>query len=388
MRPLTVRIATVLVAGLLVVPTLLVPVPAAAQVEDAGEILAVAHRGGSAYAPENTLLAIDNAARLGVDAIEFDVMFSADGELVVFHDDTLERTTDCEGTVSDWTVAELTDCDAAHWFSPGQPVTQPDEDLDHPLRGAGVGIPTLDEIFAWAAAYGDDLPTLFVEVKTIPGEANFDPIAVDYAEEVLRLADEHGVTGQIVVLSFWPAVIDWVKQLNPDVPTKLLTTSEVAITATMNLTYVVTRDHDIAGPNFTAPDFTNQFVAAAHGAGKQVSTWTVNEVGDIETVLEIGPDAITSDVPACLMAIQDRSVPAQIVPDLVIERGGDDIAPCLDGSDPRPPPGEEEEAAPTDDGGQTVAAPLPATGADAGATSLGLLFLGLALGGLLARKHI
>ena len=93
-----------------------------------------AHRGGAAYGPENTMRAFANAIRLGVDQLEADTQLSADGVLVLIHDDTLDRTTDCSGTVLSRNFLDLQTCDAAHWFSPGQPVTAPNDNLPHPLR--------------------------------------------------------------------------------------------------------------------------------------------------------------------------------------------------------------------------------------------------------------
>jgi glycerophosphoryl diester phosphodiesterase len=112
------------------------PVPAAAVA--AADVVVSAHRGGAAYAPENTMSAFRNAVRLGVDQLEGDVQLTADGRLVLLHDDTLDRTTDCTGVVLDTTSAEIAACDAAHWWSPGPSVTVRDVDADHPLRGTGV----------------------------------------------------------------------------------------------------------------------------------------------------------------------------------------------------------------------------------------------------------
>src|SRR6478672_9388970 len=77
----------------------------------------IAHRGGGKLRPENTLAAFDHALQLGVDAIECDVHLSRDGEVVVIHDPTLDRTTDASGQVSDMTAAELANVDAGFRFS-------------------------------------------------------------------------------------------------------------------------------------------------------------------------------------------------------------------------------------------------------------------------------
>jgi glycerophosphoryl diester phosphodiesterase len=87
------------------------------------------------------MTAYRNAARIGVDDFETDSYLSSDGVLVLIHDATLDRTTNCSGSVTAKTLAELRQCDAGYWYSPGQSITKRDESLPHPLRGKGVVIP-------------------------------------------------------------------------------------------------------------------------------------------------------------------------------------------------------------------------------------------------------
>ena len=115
-------------------------VPVAAADEPQPRVIVSAHRGGAAYAPENTMAAFRNAARLGVDELEADVQLTADGELVLLYDDTLDRTTDCTGAVLDLSWAEISLCDAAYWGTPGPSTTTLEETSPHPLRGRGIGV--------------------------------------------------------------------------------------------------------------------------------------------------------------------------------------------------------------------------------------------------------
>src|SRR5690242_14287435 len=100
-----------------------------------------AHRGGSLLAPENTLVAFERGLSYGADALELDVHLTRDGEMVVFHDSTLERTTNGTGPIAARTLAELRRLDAGHHFTP-------DNGQTYPFRGQGVTIPTLAEVFA------------------------------------------------------------------------------------------------------------------------------------------------------------------------------------------------------------------------------------------------
>ena len=104
-----------------------------------GRLTVFAHRGGAGLRPENTRAAFAHAATLGVDGCELDVRLSRDGEVVVIHDATLERTTDADGPVSALTAAELGRVDAGYRFKP---------DDGFPWRGKGEGVPRLADILA------------------------------------------------------------------------------------------------------------------------------------------------------------------------------------------------------------------------------------------------
>ena len=101
----------------------------------------MAHRGGSKLAPEDTLAAFENANALGVDVLEMDLHSTADGEIVVLHDDTVDRTTEGSGPVTSFTLDDLQSLDAAYHFSL-------DGGATFPWRGTGVVVPTLDAVLA------------------------------------------------------------------------------------------------------------------------------------------------------------------------------------------------------------------------------------------------
>jgi glycerophosphoryl diester phosphodiesterase len=103
--------------------------------------LRFAHRGGSHLAPENTLAAFTLGARYGANALETDIQLTRDGEVVTIHDATVDRTTDGTGLVASSTLAELRRLDAGFRFTP-------DGGATYPMRGQGISIPTLAEVFA------------------------------------------------------------------------------------------------------------------------------------------------------------------------------------------------------------------------------------------------
>ncbi|HUP91339.1 MAG TPA: glycerophosphodiester phosphodiesterase family protein [Solimonas sp.] len=281
--------------------------------------LVSAHRGGAAYAPENTLVSFQNAVRLGADELEMDTQQTADGELVVIHDDSLDRTTDCTGTLLSHTLAEVQACDAAHWFAPGQATTTPDETLPHPLRGQGVRVPTLRQVLDWYVTLGCNPPRLSIEIKNIPGESNFDPAGNRIAQVLVPLLAQYGVRERSTIQSFWPLTVDAVKSLDPALRTQFLTSSGTGQTAAMNLSYVVAGGHEISAPNFDAPDFGAPFIQAAHGAGKQVIPYTADEAADIALVAGLGIDGLITNFPACALHATGREAPMKVTPEGVPE---------------------------------------------------------------------
>ncbi|MGH7446750.1 MAG: glycerophosphodiester phosphodiesterase family protein, partial [Longimicrobiales bacterium] len=124
-------------------------------------MLVIGHRGASGYAPEHTFASYDLALELGADFIEQDLQMTRDGELIVMHDDTLDRTTGgrCTGRVIDHTLEQIRQCDVGSWFNAARPGHAHD-------RYAGAAIPTLAEVFARYA----DRASFYIETKN-PEEA-------------------------------------------------------------------------------------------------------------------------------------------------------------------------------------------------------------------------
>lgn len=266
-----------------------------------------AHRGGAAYAPENTMMAYRNAARLGVDDFETDMVLTSDGIAVLLHDTTLDRTTDCTGTVSDKTYAEISACDAGYWWSPGQSTTSPDEAREHPLRGYGVRIPTAEELFAFTAGFtGTYAPTVTIEIKI---QLN-DPLGVQAAGVLVPLIQNSGIAERIIVQSFNPFAVQTIKAMDPTIQTLFLSSTG----ATYALTVAVAGGHDYVAPVFDSPDLNAEFVTSAHAAGKRVDPWTPDAQDDIQAMIDLGVDGIITNYPGCLMTLQDRLYTDRLYP--------------------------------------------------------------------------
>ncbi|MGA7672462.1 MAG: glycerophosphodiester phosphodiesterase family protein, partial [Nitrolancea sp.] len=178
-----------------------------------GKTLKVAHRGASAYAPENTIAAFRLAAQLGARAIELDVQLARDQQLVVCHDADVSRTTNGSGAINDLDLATLRTFDAGYHFS--------HETDGTPFRGQGLRIPTLSEVFA---AIPSSL-LVNVEVKATlrqPSDPTLRHLVVQTLASWLDDCADQGYRERILLSSFDWALIDAVREAALGVPTAYL----------------------------------------------------------------------------------------------------------------------------------------------------------------------
>ncbi len=277
-----------------------------------------ADQGGTGYAPENTMVAMRNGIRLRADELEADINITADDELVLIHDGSLDRTTNCTGNVHQTTLAQVLRCDAAYWWIPGRPSTlvpgrlsvlERDTNGPFPLRGKGVTVPTVREFFAYLVALGDRVPQFSIEIKNIPYDANFDPLGHRMADVLVPLIEEYGLTGKAVVESFWPASLVRVKQLNPRIRTMFLTLGS----ATANYLYVALSSTEFSSSDTIAPDLNKMYVKRVQSLGRKVVPWLVDAQDDWAKVADLGVDGVISSYPACILLAMGRPAPGPYV---------------------------------------------------------------------------
>lgn len=243
--------------------------------------LVLAHRGGADLAPENTMAAFQNAVDLGVDILELDVHTTADGTVVVIHDESVDRTTDGTGAVHDSTLADLRQLDAGYDFSP-------DNGQTFPFRGQGIGIPTLEEVFA---AFPDMRINVEIKQSDPPIEA-----------AVLEVIERAGAQQRVLVGSEYDDVMARFRSLAPDIATSAAT-NEVRNFYLAQLLRVSAIYRPLADA-FQVPEYagsthvvTPSFVDAAHHHGVKVHVWTVNDAETMQRLLDIGVDGIITDRP-------------------------------------------------------------------------------------------
>lgn len=248
-------------------------------------VLTIAHRGASAYAPENTLAALRTAIEMHCDLAEVDVQRTRDGVLVLVHDTELGRTTGSNRKVADVTYDELARLDAGSWFSPVY---------------AGERIPTLEQALDVLDGTGTGL---LIEVKH-PGR--YPGIAADIARTLhLRrgYVESAVAAGQLVVQSFDHGVMREFARIAPRVPVGLLGHPPLHRLPSLATwaTHVNPR-HRRATP---------AYVDAVHAAGMGCLVWTADRAADLQRALACGVDGVITNRPDVLhRVIADQLVPA------------------------------------------------------------------------------
>jgi glycerophosphoryl diester phosphodiesterase len=231
----------------------------------------VAHRGASAYAPENTIAAFDKAVEMKADYIEIDVQRSKDGKLVLIHDTTVDRTTDGSGKVGNLTFKELRNLDAGSWKGE---------------QFAGAQIPTFDEILD---RYHGKIGIL-IELKApelYPG------IEENVAKELKERNLDKPQNEKIIVQSFNHKSMKKMNELLPKVPIGVLTSSSADTTEQALQEFSTYADYFNPSYGIVTEDLVNQ----VHSLGMKIGSWTVRSQKAADFLLGVGVDAIITDYP-------------------------------------------------------------------------------------------
>lgn len=230
----------------------------------------IGHRGASLYAPENTLAAFKLAIKQQVDAIEFDVKLSADQQVVVIHDQTVDRTTtNGHGQVSRLSLMELKRLDAGGWFS---------------SKFAGEQIPTLEEVLDLV---GEKIP-MNIELTnyTSPGDALVD--------KVVELINKKGMEDQIYFSSFLSRNLIKARKLIPECGIGYLTYAGAGGIA-QKLFQKTPRGINSINP--ARQTVSQRMVNKEHQKGRRILVYTVNEVDEMRKLFNLRVDGIFTDDP-------------------------------------------------------------------------------------------
>lgn len=239
-------------------------------------MIVIGHRGARGEAPENTLAGLEYARRLGVVAFEVDIRLSADGQAVLLHDETVDRTTDGSGRAADLTVRELSELDARVEFP------------DWPEK---VRVPTLDE----ALSILHDAKLLHLEIKSDSPER-----LEGLCQQVVDLVRKHSLAGRAAMLSFEPVVLEIMRRIAPEQPRALIGSydSEDFVQKALQL--------GCAGACMGFQSTTADIVKLARSSGLWVTVWTVNDLDELGAVLDWDIAGVATDVPGKVISFLRR----------------------------------------------------------------------------------
>ena len=251
--------------------------------------LIMAHRGDSAAAPENTLLSLKRAVEIGVDFIETDVRLSKDDEPILFHDDSLERTTGELGTIRDRSLEELKSIDLGYNFTP-------DEGKTFPFRDRGISIVTLREAF-------EAFPEIMFNLD-IKDEDTHAP------EVLASVIKEYSREESVIVGSFHDSQAYRFRKLMPDVLSAACPSEVTRFVFAMKMRVLGLFGKRCIYEVFQVPIkygritvVGSRFVQAAHDREIAVHVWTINEREEMEYLIDLGVDGIFTDRPAMLKEV-------------------------------------------------------------------------------------
>jgi glycerophosphoryl diester phosphodiesterase len=248
----------------------------------------IGHRGAAGMAPENTLVSFRRSLNEGADYIEVDVRESKDGEILILHDATLERTTDGQGEIRQWKLKELKSLDAGYRFTL-------DDGVTYPYKGQNIEIPTLEEFFS---AFPGVRAT--IEIKDV---------GAGFVKKLFATIRRFGREDWVLLSTAEDGVMKEVRNEVRD--------NDRAVATGLSYGEVASFFRwvwDGGKGSFTLPGqalqipctygnwtlITDQTVRTAHDVGLEVYAWTINDIEEMRRLLSLGVDGIVTDYPARL----------------------------------------------------------------------------------------
>lgn len=246
----------------------------------------MAHRGYDSAAPENTMTSFRKAYQAGANMIELDVHFSKDGQLVVMHDTTLDRTTNGKGLVKDKTLEELKQLDAGTKFS---------------KVFAGEKIPTLDEVLAFAK----DKISVNIEIKSEAVTENTPPAGTGIEEKVVNTVKKYDMEEYVMVSAFKGKALKRIKTFSPKISTGLLMVSNGLFRSQVEYVSTIKADAVHEFSKF----LSKQDIEKSHKYNIKENVWTVNSPNLMLQLINKGVDGLITDRPDLALRVLAEKYP-------------------------------------------------------------------------------
>lgn len=277
------------------------------------KVAVIAHRGASAYAPENTLASFERAVEMGADWFELDCLLAKDGAVVVSHDNDVDRCTDGTGNITEKTLAELKALDAGSWYDAkfaGERLPTLTEALDLAKDRVGVYVeiksmaddgPAMEQLRRMVGitkTLNQDTKSGLVEVAATSGNRN-----VELTRATIAVIRAGGMEKQVVIQSFSPVICLVALTVAPEIRTEYLGAYDEENPAAWDAFVSWGKLLNVAGFNVSQPSLTEARLKEFHGMKKTVAVWTVDDPESMKQLINWGVDAIITNKPDVLRAV-------------------------------------------------------------------------------------
>jgi glycerophosphoryl diester phosphodiesterase len=240
----------------------------------------IAHRGASAYAPENTLPAFRRARELGAVEVELDVQLTSDDQVILFHDATLDRKTAMTGRVRDYTLAELVKVDIGTWFDGAHPEAE--------QRFAGTLLDPLASLFEELGR------ELFYHVELKDEEP-------DLPARTVAVIDRFLLRDRVLLTSFHFAQLERIREHAPELPTCLLIDRAARRDGSVDDWIAKSGAAGFSEVGVPSNELTREHVRDARRQGLLIRAWSIKSLADMEHAIAVGSNGMTIDWPEKLI---------------------------------------------------------------------------------------
>ena len=291
MRSRRILIILLVLVGILILLALVMPnAPASVYYQTAKRPLVIAHQGGDGIRPGDTMVTFEHAVQIGADVLEMDAHITKDGQIVLMHDEKVDRTTEGTGLIEDMTLEDLRQLDAAYKWSN-------DDGKTFPYRGQGIQVPTLEELL-------QKFPDMryVIEIKLTQ-----NPID----KPLCDLIRKYNMQDKMVITSFHDEAMRRFRETCPEVATsasrgevtKFVLLGKILLSGLIMPQYESIQPPYDPQESMNIPIMTRRFIREAHAKNIAVEPWTVDDPELMKQYIEWGVDGIMTDRPDLMINV-------------------------------------------------------------------------------------